>query len=186
MYKILKSLAVTLMLVAGANASATVISDFVNIREDNNGYVLLSAGDSYTITHDLTDNGVPDLYQVEAAWLSIGLADDNYIRWSGDQRNEREFALITGEGVNSGKVEVDGNIITYDYQFLNVGNSGIDALNNFGLLEITITSLGGDFYWKNSELFAYITPVNVGEPKTLVLLAIGVLGLGLARRRKEI
>lgn len=185
MHNILKSLAVITLVLVGANTNAKIVSDFIDIHEDNNGYLLLSAGEAYTVTHDLTDNGVPSDYQVEDAWLTIGLADDIYGWWNGDPWGQLEFALITGQGVNSGNVEVDGNIFHYDYQFLSVGTNGVAELNNFGQLEVTITSLYGDFYWKNSELFASIAAVNVTEPKTLALLFIGALGLGLARRRKD-
>lgn len=141
MYKIIKALAVTLTLIVSVNAGATIVVDYVDIHRHAGDYLLLSAGQSYTITHDLTDNGVPTAFQVDSAWLSIGLADDNYIFWNGDSNNQLEFALITAAGVNSGNFEVDGNIFTYDYQFLSVGSSGIAALNNLGTLALTVTSL---------------------------------------------
>src|SRR5690606_19326498 len=133
---------------AASNASAALISDFVDIHQVNHGFLLLNSGQSYTITHDLTDNGVPDSFSVDSAWLHIGLADDLWDPWF-----ESEIALISGPGVNSGNLEVGGNIFQYDYRYVGVGSTGLDALNSSGLLQITIKSLRGDFYWKNSELF---------------------------------
>lgn len=180
MHKVLKSLAVLAMLVTGANAGAGVITDYVNLHALNGNYVLLSAGQSFTITHDLTDSGVPDQFLVDSASLRIGLADDRNGNWLSEIF---EVAFVIGEGV-AGLFEVGGNIFSYDYRTLPVYQAGIDSLNSIGALEITVTSLLGDFYWKNSELTAWVSPVSVPEPKTLALLAIGIVGLALVRRRK--
>lgn len=181
MHKFLKSLAVLAILVAGVNTNAGIITDFVDLHSVNGNYVLLSAGQSFTITHDLTDNGVPDQFLVDSASLRIGLADDHNGNWLSEVF---EVAFVIGEGV-IGLFEVGGNIFSYDYRTLPVYQAGVDSLNTIGALEITITSLLGDFYWKNSELTAVVSPVSVSEPKTLALLAIGIVGLALVRRRKN-
>lgn len=177
----IKTALFSLVLAAASQASAVIVTDFVDIHEVYDGYLLISQGESYTITHDLTDNGVPTENEVDSATLKLEFADDNDRFWF-----EGEFSLVTGEGI-FGFFEVDGNIWNYDVEWLGVGTDGINDLNNNGQLAVTVTSLdwiGGDFWWKTSTLFANINPVEVNEPATLVILGIGLLGLGFVRRRK--
>lgn len=183
MRTLVKTALLGLILSFASQAGAVIISDFVNIREVNNAYLLLKEGQSYTVTHNISDNGVPDLNQVDSAWLRLGFADDWRDFWF-----ESEVALVSGSGI-LGSFEVDGSILSYDIRYLGVGADGVDDLNADGLIEVTVASKDlwwgkGDFYWKTSELFADISPVNVNEPATLIMLGIGLLGLRLVRRKK--
>ncbi|MEW8442105.1 MAG: PEP-CTERM sorting domain-containing protein, partial [Candidatus Thiodiazotropha taylori] len=64
--------------------------------------------------------------------------------------------------------------------------NALGALNADGKLDVTIASLWGDFHVGNSVLSVVTSddPTSVPEPSTLLLLSIGLLGLGAARRAK--
>lgn len=168
-------------LVLASSASAMLVYD---VKEPG---VKLKEGDSHTISHDLTDEGVPDDYLVTEAWLKLSFSDGLI---AGDL--SKDLAGVSGDGL-SGTFEVDGtHLFGYDIRVLNVGGSGIDSLNSAGLLEVTVTALDtkwyegfNDFWWKVSKLKAKVEPVPVPEPATAALLALGLGGLVASRRRQR-
>lgn len=174
--KILKGLAAAALLVSGA-ANATVI------RDTNNPFVFLSEGDSHTVYHDLTDNGVPNALLVTAASLRLSFSDGYLFQdWAYD------VADISGAGV-SGSFEVDGTHVGgFDVRWLPVGQNGIDELNTSGILAVTVTAAHtpwghNDFWWKKSKLIAHVT--EVPAPSALLLLGLGLCGVHLGRRRRS-
>ncbi|WP_028672096.1 PEP-CTERM sorting domain-containing protein [Saccharospirillum impatiens] len=165
----LKTLGLTLAgLVASISvAHAGLIVDTV----EQNQY--LSNLDSYSYTHDLNDDGFT-LGSAVSGTLSIDINDDTD-KWY----KSFEWTLVTVE---------DFDFDTGGYTFYaNDFNSELElqalaSLNANGMLDVKVTSLLGDFYVGNSVL-SVIT--EVPEPGTIALVGAGLLGLFVARRRKD-
>lgn len=105
--------------------------------------------------------------------LTLWLKDDERDEWWNPLTWEFGFGIAE-----------DG---TWDIGSVDTGTYGYDidvASLEDGMFAVTLRSLGGDFYIKKSVLeIAYVA--SVPEPGTLALFGCGLLGLGLARRRKN-
>ncbi|MEO0345211.1 MAG: PEP-CTERM sorting domain-containing protein [Pseudomonadota bacterium] len=169
-----------------AAAAVMMLSSAVNalvITDVDNPFQFLSEGESHTVYHDLTDDGVPDEYMVNSARLRLAFSDGYLLPdWSYD------VADISSDGV-SGLFEVDGtHVFGFDVRWLTVGQDGIDTLNAYGVLAVTVTAVdmpGGhnDFWWKKSKLIAHVT--EVPAPATLLLLGLGLCGVHFGRRSRR-
>lgn len=149
-------------------AFSNIITDTMNVGE----YVGWGF-DSTSYTHNINDDGFI-LGSALSGTLSIAVSDDADKWYEGSY----EKILFTVENFDG-----DTGGITLGTSFYNeVGVTALAALNGDGLLDITITSLFGDF-WVGESVLSVMT--EVPEPATLGLMMIGLLSLVFARRRTQ-
>lgn len=165
----LKILGLTLAgLVAGISvAHAGLITDTV----ENNQY--LSTWQSYSYTHDINDDGFT-LGSAVSGSLSIDIRDDQDQWWE-----TLEWSLIV---VDDFDFDTDGFTFNANDFHNGLELEALASLNANGMLDVTVTSLWGDFYLGDSVL-SVIT--EVPEPGTIALVGAGLFGLFIARRRKD-
>jgi hypothetical protein len=126
---------------------------------------LEGCGDFVSWKHQFTL--VPAPQEILKGTLEIFLADDSDWCW--------EWGFLFAEDGTWGVGEVG----TGDYRL------GIDVASLVdGEFMVTIASLCGDFFIRESELTICYEPVP--EPGTLVLLGAGLIGLGYICRRKKV
>jgi len=136
---------------------------------------------SYTYSHDLTDNGFRPLNDLISSFrLSINLADDDNNLW----RDGLEFAFIDLPGI-----EGDSFVASFGSgeEYGGFSILGLLQLNALGTLTVTISSIMGDFNLVSSVLTAQgvSNVANVPEPGALGLLGVGLLGIALSKRRRK-
>jgi len=152
----------------GAQAVPMTWTDSIDFTPDI--YFGYHGMQSYTYTHDLTNDGFnPATDTVGLAGLSIGLYDD------GGWFDHFEYTDITVGGQTS-NFEIDFTDIA-----VGVSATGLISLNANGLLDVTINRVLGDFYLGDSTLAA--CGQRVAEPASFAVLILGVMLLVLRRRR---
>lgn len=147
--------------------------------------VYIGSYDSYTYTHDLRDNGFRPLNDIISGFhLSINLADDDNNFW---RDGGLEFASVAAPLVDAPLIwSFGGSGEEYGgWSYL-----GLLQLNVLGTLTVTISSLYGDFNLVGSHLsatgFANVPNASVPEPGALGLLGVGLMGMALSMRRRQL
>ena len=112
-----------------------------------------------------------DAYVINSATLELKFKDDDKDKsfW------KKEFAFGYGEDGTWDFGEIDTGIETYDI--------GVSSLYD-GIYKVTVGSVWGDFYLKESILTIDYDPVPTPEPATMLLMGLGLTGIIVAHRRK--
>ena len=170
-YQWVKKIVMASVLLFGAVAHADVITDTVAVDTFVSGF-----GDSASWTHNLNDNGFT-LGSANSATLAIEFYDDQdaWYEFGG------ELATIV-----VGTIDFLDGAIFYTPTSEWSGSLGLNSmvgLNSTGLLNVSVWGLWGDFHIGNSILEVTTAIASVPEPGSLILFGLGLLGLGVLRRK---
>ncbi|MFO1299301.1 MAG: PEP-CTERM sorting domain-containing protein [Burkholderiaceae bacterium] len=175
---------------ASSVASAAVWTDIVTTFE-NGGRV--STSDDVQYQHDILDDGFVPGNTITGFDLKIWLRDDTVTSYdfvctgffscgwvpvtSPDSGAEYGYLHVGATGINLG--EVDDGMFSFSFG----SGSVLGDLQADGKLSIDLNATRGDFYIDKSVLTA--TGSAVPLPGALGLIGIGLVGLGVATRRKQ-
>lgn len=135
---------------------------------------------TYTFSHDLkTDGFNPGVDSISGYSVTIDLYNDD---------GKLDAIYIDQPGVSA-----DSGALLYNWSYASLTTQGsyqgVASLNSDGLLSISLTSLLGTFYLDSSELKATGTQGAathaVPEPTSAALLAAGLLGIAVMRRKQQ-
>lgn len=171
--KNLKLLSGALLFLFSSVASAAIITDVV----EQNHFV--GWWDNYEYQHNLLEAGDDPfaLGSAVSASLEIGISDD------GGRFDFGETILFVVEDFDFDT----GGILFSASDFVNeLEVNALASLNADGILDVSISSLWGDFYVGDSVLTVETTdPVSVPEPSIIALFGLGLIGLGFARKQRK-
>jgi hypothetical protein len=152
-------------------------------------FTYVENGDSKIWEHNINDSGFnPSKDILASVDIDLGLSDDVCplldpldLEWGGWRRGfisgNFETAELSADGVTYDVGEIDFGLYT-------VSLTAWLQLQDTGLLDVTLTGTGGDFYFGFSHLEASGETAPVPEPATMLLVGSGLIGLaGLGRRK---
>lgn len=152
--------------------------------------IYLAGNSSISFAHDVTDTvgstpGFrPGIDSISSASLTIWLYDDAFfgdLPYLGDGQEAVQFSF---DGLGwSAPTAVGGNAWFEDAFDFSLAN-----LLSDGKISVSLRGAGGDFMFDRSVLTVHGdtgAPTNVPEPATLALFGLGLLGAGMAGRRKN-
>lgn len=184
--------AIVLASTAGiAAATPTPISDTVNFSPN----VTLTFGTalaSLTYTHDFTDNSPaydPLVDMMTSAVLTIFLKDTGR-----DNGGSESFSFLIGS-TGATQLFTGSNTPNGSTAYPTTLVSALATLSSTGMLDVTVTALAGSFVLEKSIVDAAFdernpdvpgTSIDVPEPVSLGLFAIGLAGFAAARRRRQV
>lgn len=173
--KSLKSLVVAAACLLSVNSFAGLITDVETFGSGQK----LNAGQQFSWTHNILDQGFA-LGTAESASIEIAFRDD-----------EKRFLR---DGFETAIIQIgfldfeDGSLLAIPtVSWLgDLGISSLARLNTDGTLFVQVTSTLGDFFVDSSTLSVVTSNVSVPETSSLMLFGLGLLGLGLMRRKTRV
>ncbi len=170
----MKGFIAALMLSAPMLANAYTWTNVVDFNPDPQ----ITPSSSFSYAHDLTTSGFNPAIDTATDYdLTIYLTDSGR-DWFDVVRVDQPGSWFT-----------DGGGAFFNWSYASVTTeasySGLVRLNDNGILNITVESLFGSFYLDASELVVTGNQggASVPEPNSLALLAAGILGIVVMRRK---
>jgi len=168
--KSLKSLVVAAACLLSVNSFAGPITDVEAVNKT------VSITKSVSWTHNILDQGFA-LGSAESASVLIEFRDDR----ADFLLQPFETALVQ---IGSFDLEDGGLVLNPTVNWSgNLGFSSLVKLNTDGTLFVQVNSLLGDFVIGNSTLSVIAKNVSAPESSSLMLFGLGLLGLGMMRRK---
>ena len=203
---LMKTILTGFLLAASFTANATLITytDTYNPNPD----IFMSGGSMETFTHDINDDGFnTGTDSILSVMLELDIVDDGdydyntyssyrYTTWCGRHSRFGSYHCHYGYGTRISSygqpetltVDADGTVFgTYEIDYNPLGfEINIDDLQIDGLLDITLSMISGDAYFRSSILTVNLDRAeSVPEPNTALLLGLGLLGFIYTRRKKQ-
>ena len=156
--------------VAGAASAIpyTDLYDAGHYRMDQRG-----SNSSVSWTFDITDDGFnPETQDVTSASVTLNLSDDGW-----DWFEVAQLDL----GTNKFLWEVDSGDISFKI-------TSFITLSEYGTVDATLKSIGGDYYFDTATLYAEGTELvpnaHASEPASMFMFGTGLIGVAFIVRKK--